>query len=207
MHSLRFKITAITVVAILTAVFLVFLVSFATVQAQSDQDSVEMMNLLGQDTAKSVEKYTEDIEQSVDMIANVASDTLDSVALVKGGAAGSAARQASRTPQQAAQLDAYLAEHCATIQRVSATMADHAHGAVGYFYCISPDVSETQHGFFYSNAGKTGFIEREPLDARELDPADTDYYFYALGKDGVHHFSKTYNEHVNFVNSSQYVGN
>lgn len=40
-----------------------------------------------------------------------------------------------------------------------------------------------------------------------LSPASTDYYFYALGKDGVHHFSKTYNEHVNFVNSSQYVGN
>lgn len=40
-----------------------------------------------------------------------------------------------------------------------------------------------------------------------LDPAETGYYFYALGKDGVHHFSKTYNEHVNFVNSSQYVGN
>lgn len=40
-----------------------------------------------------------------------------------------------------------------------------------------------------------------------LDPAETNYYFYALGKDGVHHFSKTYNEHVNFVNSSQYVGN
>ena len=39
-----------------------------------------------------------------------------------------------------------------------------------------------------------------------LEPADTNYYFYALGKDGVHHFFKTYREHVNFVNSSQYGG-
>ena len=35
-------------------------------------------------------------------------------------------------------------------------------------------------------------------------PNQTDYYFYALGKDGVHHFFKTYAEHLNFINSSDY---
>lgn len=39
-----------------------------------------------------------------------------------------------------------------------------------------------------------------------LEPASTNYYFYALGKDGTHHFFKTYAEHLNFVNSSQYGG-
>ena len=39
-----------------------------------------------------------------------------------------------------------------------------------------------------------------------VEPADTSYYFYALGKDGVHHFFKTYQEHVSFVNSNQYGG-
>lgn len=39
-----------------------------------------------------------------------------------------------------------------------------------------------------------------------LEPAETNYYFYALGKDGVHHFFKTYAEHTSFVNSSQYGG-
>ena len=34
-----------------------------------------------------------------------------------------------------------------------------------------------------------------------LYPDSTDYYFYALGNDGVHHFFRTYNEHVNFLNS------
>ena len=40
-----------------------------------------------------------------------------------------------------------------------------------------------------------------------LDPAQTDYYYYALGKDGKHHFSTTLAEHNNFLNSSDYVGN
>ena len=39
-----------------------------------------------------------------------------------------------------------------------------------------------------------------------LDPAQTNYYFYALGKDKVHHFFKTYAEHASFVSSSQYAG-
>ncbi|MDY3280957.1 endolytic transglycosylase MltG [Dysosmobacter sp.] len=40
-----------------------------------------------------------------------------------------------------------------------------------------------------------------------LDPAQTDYYYYALGKDGKHYFSTTLAEHNNFLNSSNYVGN
>lgn len=39
-----------------------------------------------------------------------------------------------------------------------------------------------------------------------LSPEHTDYFFYALGKDGVHHFFKTYQEHLNFINSKQYGG-
>ena len=39
-----------------------------------------------------------------------------------------------------------------------------------------------------------------------LHPADTDYYFYALGKDGKHHFFKTMKEHTKFVQSSEYGG-
>jgi len=39
-----------------------------------------------------------------------------------------------------------------------------------------------------------------------LKPADTDYYFYALGKDGRHHYFKTMREHTAFVQSGEYGG-
>jgi UPF0755 protein len=39
-----------------------------------------------------------------------------------------------------------------------------------------------------------------------LEPESTGYYFYALGKDGTHHFSATLQEHNSFINSDQYVG-
>ena len=39
-----------------------------------------------------------------------------------------------------------------------------------------------------------------------LEPAQTDYYYYALGKDGRHHYSTTLGEHNNFLNSGNYGG-
>ena len=39
-----------------------------------------------------------------------------------------------------------------------------------------------------------------------LEPDTTDYYYYALGKDGRHHFSKTLQEHNEFLNSGNYAG-
>ncbi len=40
-----------------------------------------------------------------------------------------------------------------------------------------------------------------------LSPETTGYYFYALGKDRTHFFSATLQEHNQFINSDQYVGN
>ena len=39
-----------------------------------------------------------------------------------------------------------------------------------------------------------------------LNPASTDYYYYALGKDGKHRFFTNYADHNAFVNSAEYGG-
>ncbi|MDD3347126.1 endolytic transglycosylase MltG [Oscillibacter sp.] len=39
-----------------------------------------------------------------------------------------------------------------------------------------------------------------------LEPDTTDYYYYALGKDGKHRFSKTLQEHNAFLKSADYAG-
>ena len=39
-----------------------------------------------------------------------------------------------------------------------------------------------------------------------LNPAETNYYYYALGTDGKHHFSTTLAEHNAFLASDQYAG-
>ncbi len=39
-----------------------------------------------------------------------------------------------------------------------------------------------------------------------LEPDQTDYYYYALGTDGVHHFFTNYSEFNSFINSNAYGG-
>ena len=61
----------------------------------------------------------------------------------------------------------------------------------------------------YENAGLPPTPIANPglasIDAA-LEPEHTDYYYYALGTDGRHHFFATYSEHQAFVNSSSYGG-
>lgn len=56
----------------------------------------------------------------------------------------------------------------------------------------------------YKNAGlPAGPISNPGIASirAALYPAESDDYFYALGNDGVHHFSRTYYEHQDFLES------
>jgi UPF0755 protein len=58
----------------------------------------------------------------------------------------------------------------------------------------------------YTNAGlPAGPIANPGINSirAALYPAETSYYFYALGADGVHHFSETYYEHQAFLDTLQ----
>ncbi len=196
-HSVRFKITAITVSAILIAILAIFAASSPSVQEETDRRSVEVMRLIGGDAKNTLDEYFEGIEQSVGIAANMAIDSLDSMTLVECGAAGNYATQVARTPEQTARLDAYIAEHCAQIQRIFESVASHTNGVITYYYCINPEISETVHGFFYSRVGKAGFVEQPPLDARTLDPEDSEHttWYYTPIRRGVPGWVGPYTAH------------
>ena len=96
-NSIRFKVTAIAVAAVLVALLAVFAASYPTIQEETDRSSVEMMRLIGENTKNTLDEYFVSIEQSVNLAANMAVDSLDSVVLVECGAAGTYAKQNERT--------------------------------------------------------------------------------------------------------------
>ena len=130
LHSIRVRITAITILAILTAIVSIFAGCYSTIQRENDRKSGGTMRLMSENTQKALEKYIESIEQSVEMVANMASDTLDSIALVEAGAAGAYAMETEQTQEQTARLDAYLAGYCARIQEAFESVASHTQGVV-----------------------------------------------------------------------------
>ena len=175
MHSIRFKLTAIIIGIVLAAILAVFAVCYPQIKSENDRRSVEIMNLINADTAKSLEIYFESIQQSVEMAAHIAGDSFDRIILAESGVTASGAGLQDRTETQIRQLDFYLSGYCARVREAFASMAAHALGVITYYYCISPDISTTEHGFFYSRVGKSGFAVQPPIDARELDPEDTEH--------------------------------
>ncbi len=175
LNSLRTRITAFTIIAILVTIAAVFIVADTTLEDEIDRESVTMMNLIGENTGWSLEHYFDSIEKSVKMTAAVATDSLDSVVLVESGAAGSAMSGKKLTEEEQAEFDAYMASYCSGVEKTFNSVAGHTQGIVTYYYCINPEVSENVHGFFYSRVGKSGFRQEPPLDARELDPEDTEH--------------------------------
>ena len=58
----------------------------------------------------------------------------------------------------------------------------------------------------YLNKGlPAGPISNPGMDSIQaaMNPEKTNYFYYALGDDGVHHFNTNYDAHVNFINSQK----
>ena len=175
MHSIRSKITALTIIAIITTVLCVLAVSFFTLKEKNDRESVEMMNLIAQDTKKSIGRYTESIEQSVEMAANIAYDRLDIIAMAESGLIGDDLKNARRTEEQVSKFDRYLTGYCKEIWEPFSSVASHTNGVEAYYFCISPEISKKRHGFYYSRVGRTGFHDMGPIDTSMLDKKDMEH--------------------------------
>ena len=172
MRSIRFNITVITVLVILTSVLSVFWASYFIIQNETDQNSVRIMNLINQDTDKALEKYFGSVSQSAEITSKIAIDELDSVFLVNCGVVKSGADDKTQTPEQIEALDEYLIAYCDRIQGLFSGVANNSEGVSSYYYCIAPEISKNVHGFFFTEMGKTGLVEQTPLDASNLEPEE-----------------------------------
>ena len=144
MHSIRFKITAITIAAILTSLLAFIGIGYHTIAEENDKTSVEKLNLLSQNAQKTVDARLNSLKRSVDVVADIAEDSLATLNLADYGTPG------ARTPEQAKQLDAYMQTYCKNVRDVFGSIAQHSDSIATYYYCISPDIGTSEHGFFYS---------------------------------------------------------
>ncbi len=170
MRSIRWTITLITILVILTSVISVSVASQIIIRNETDDISVDTMNLINDGTDRLLDNYFQGIQNSVEIIANIAVDDLDSVFLVENGVVRPDEEESYRSPEQIEALDSYLREYCQKLQILFSGVADNTQGIISYFYCISPEISSNEHGFFYMKKGKTGLIEQPPLDATNLQP-------------------------------------
>ena len=154
MHSIRMKITAMTIAAILTSLLTFIVIGFFTLGKENDQNSVEKMNLLSQNAAQTADARLHSLKTAVDITAHIAEHSLDTVNLKNYGVSLASLDITWRTPEQRKQLDTFMQKHLREVQQAFGNVADYTSGIVSYYYYINPEIGTSEQGFFYSKIGK-----------------------------------------------------
>ena len=178
MHSIRTKIMAVTMAAIMTSILALGGIGVLTMGVESDRSSAEKLMLISENIQRQLDAYLDSIQQSVSMAIHMADDSLDDPDIVYLGTSG--------TAEEAEKLDAALSKHCREVEHAFGSIANNTSGVVTYYYCINVGYGTSEHGFFWSKLDSETFTKQPPLISTELDPNDAEHttWYYSPLKAG-----------------------
>ena len=149
MHSLRTRITLLTVCVTVIAVTLVTFISVLFIRTSKHRESEQMLLLLCETGQRNIDYFFDSIQHSVGKVASYAEENLS------GLEDGVLMRQVDRTEQ-------YFEE-----------MVGRTNGVMTYYYRIDPEISSSVKGFWFTNLHGEGFVEHEVTDISLYDTEDT----------------------------------
>ena len=149
MHSLRTKITMLTVWVTLFAVAVTTLLSVLFIRNSEHDRSDQLLLLLCETGERNLDYYFNSVEKSVKKVAAYAEKDMDGLETEKFQA------------------------HTERVQKFFEETANKTNGVLTFYYRIDPAVSKTVKGFWYTNLDGKDFIEHEVTDITLYDTADT----------------------------------
>ena len=149
MHSLRTRITLLTVCVIVIAVSAVTLLSVLFIRNNERRESQQLLLLLCETGERNLDYYFNSVQKSVGKVAAFVEDDLDGL----------------ETKQ--------LERHIDRVRNYFEEMAYKTNGVLTYYYRIDPELSRTVKGFWYTDLDGEGFTEHEVTDITLYDTQDT----------------------------------
>ncbi len=149
MHSLRTRITLLTVCVIAFAVIVVTLLSVLFIRNNERRESEQMLLLLCETGERNLDYYFNSVQKSVEKMA----------AFAEGDITGLGAEE--------------LESHIHRAEDYFEVMASKTNGVLTYYYRIDPEISETVKGFWYTDLKGEGFTPHEVTDITLYDTQDT----------------------------------
>ena len=149
MHSIKTKITAMTVCVIVIAMAIATFFGVTAIRDIGNHDAEQTLLLLCETGQKDLNYYFQNVEQSVKTVAAFVQSDLDGVD------------------------DEELQAHIDRVSDVFQKLAYNTNGVLTYYYRIDPEVSGNVKGFWYVNSDGNGFKEHEVTDITEYDTDDT----------------------------------
>lgn len=149
MHSIRIKITAMTVSVIITAMAVAAVFGITGIRNIGSRSANQILLLLCETGEKNLDHYFESVEQSVEMVSAYVESDLDGLE------------------------DDQLQAHLNRVSDIFQRLTYRTNGVLTYYYRIDPAVSTRAKGFWYVNLDGEGFVEHEVTDITLYDTEDT----------------------------------
>ena len=152
MHSLRTRITLLTVCVTAIAVTIVTLVSVLFIRSNKHRESEQMLLLLCETGQRNLDYYFNSVQKSMQNVASYLEDDLENVQDL---------------------VDGQLTRHVRRAESYFMDMAYRTNGVLTFYYRIDPEASRNVKGFWYTNLDGNGFEEHEVTDITLYDTQDT----------------------------------
>lgn len=149
MHSLRTRITFLTVCVIVISVSIVTFLSVLFIRRRESRESDQLLLLLCETGERNLDYYFNSVQKSVRKVASFAEKDLQGL-----------------EPEQ-------LESHMDHVSKFFDEMAYKTNGVLTYYYRLDPSISDTVKGFWYTNLDGDGFTEHEVTDITKYDTEDT----------------------------------
>ena len=149
MHSIKTKITAMTVCAIVIAMLIATIFGVIAIRDLGNRDAEQTLLLLCETGQKDLNYYFQNAEGSVETVASYVESDLNGLD------------------------DDHLKVHMERVRDIFQKLAYNTAGVLTYYYRIDPAVSQNVKGFWFIHADDNGFQEHEVTDITDYDTDDT----------------------------------
>ncbi len=146
MHSIRTKITLLSIISIVFAIFVIAVVGSVYVANNGHRNVEQSITLLCQTGKNNINYYLKSVEQSVNTVSNLIDQDLDDI--------------------DEANYVAEFSKHIEEAKVFFAKASENTNGVLTYYYRIDPEISDVtnEKGFWFTNLDGKGFVEHEVTD-------------------------------------------
>ena len=149
MHSLRTKITAMTIGAIIITMIIAAAFGVAAIRRLGMSDAEQMLRLLCEAGEKNLDDMFENLEENVQIVSSYVESDLDGLS------------------------DEEFQMHLDRVSEVFKRILVNTNGIVTYYYRIDPAVSSSVEGFWFVNLDGEDFVPHKVTDITQYDTNDT----------------------------------
>ena len=150
MHSIRTKITLMTVIVMIIVMTVAAVSGVIAIKKVGSKSANQILLLLCESGEKNLDYYFDSVEHSVEMVSTYVSADINGTD------------------------DKNLGEHLDRVRDIFNKITLKTNGVLTYYYRIDPTISKNVKGFWYVQDSDTGrFTEHEVTDITQYDTTDT----------------------------------